>query len=37
VPVAAGKALKSVTVDTGIFVDANPGDSTWKADTPGTH
>jgi hypothetical protein len=35
VPVAAGKTLKSVTLDTGIFVDANPGDNTWKAGPAG--
>jgi hypothetical protein len=36
VPVAAGKTLKSVALDTGIFVDANPGDNTWKAEPAGT-
>jgi len=35
VPVAAGKTLKSVTLDTGIFVDANPGDNAWKAEPAG--
>ena len=35
VPVAGGKALRSVTLDTGIFVDANPGDNTWAADKAG--
>jgi hypothetical protein len=34
VPVAGGKTLRSVTLDTGIFVDANPGDNTWKAANP---
>jgi hypothetical protein len=33
VPVASAKALKSLTIDTGIFVDANPGDNTWAAGT----
>jgi hypothetical protein len=27
----AGKALRTVTLDTGIFVDANPVDNTWTA------
>jgi hypothetical protein len=36
-PVAGGKTLRSVTLDTGIFVDANPGDNAWKADTAGSH
>jgi len=36
VPVAAGKTLKSVTLDTGIFVDANPGDNAWKAEPAGS-
>jgi hypothetical protein len=31
----AGKALKSVSLDTGIFVDANPGDNSWKANADG--
>jgi hypothetical protein len=35
VPVAAGKTLQSVTLDTGIFVDANPGDNAWKAEPAG--
>jgi len=30
--IAGGKALRSVTLDTGIFVDANPGDNVWKAE-----
>jgi hypothetical protein len=25
----AGKALKSVSLDTGIFGDANPADNSW--------
>jgi hypothetical protein len=36
VPVTAGKTLKSVTLDTGIFVDANPGDNAWKAEPAGS-
>jgi hypothetical protein len=35
VPVAGGKALRSVALDTGIFVDANPGDNTWASDKAG--
>jgi hypothetical protein len=31
VQVAAGRLLKSVTLDTGIFPDANPADNTWTA------
>jgi hypothetical protein len=31
VRVAGGKALRSVQLDTGIFLDANPGDNTWTA------
>jgi Peptidase family M1 domain len=31
VPVPAGKALKSATLDTGLFPDANPGDNAWSA------
>jgi len=31
VRVAGGKALRSVNLDTGIFLDANPGDNTWTA------
>jgi hypothetical protein len=26
-----------VTVDTGIYVDFNPGDNTWAAATAGGH
>jgi Peptidase family M1 domain len=33
VPVAAGKPLKSITLDTGIFPDANPADNTWQIKT----
>jgi hypothetical protein len=31
VRIAGGKALRAVTLDTGIFVDANPADNAWKA------
>jgi hypothetical protein len=31
VPVASGKFLKSITLDTGIFPDANPIDNTWTS------
>ncbi|MCX9147456.1 M1 family metallopeptidase [Erythrobacter sp. WG] len=31
VQVAGGKALQSVTLDTGLFVDFVPADNTWKA------
>ena len=31
VRVAGGKALRSVQLDTGIFLDTNPGDNTWTA------
>jgi hypothetical protein len=37
VPVAGGKALRAVTIDTGIFMDANPGDNAWAADKPAGH
>jgi hypothetical protein len=30
VRVAGAKALRSVTLDTGIFVDAHPADNTWQ-------
>jgi len=30
VPLTSGKSLKSITLDTGIFPDANPADNTWK-------
>jgi hypothetical protein len=36
VQVAGGKALRSVTLDTGIFVDANPADNSWAADKAGS-
>ncbi|MFY8205411.1 MAG: M1 family metallopeptidase, partial [Arenimonas sp.] len=29
VPLTSGKSLKSITLDTGIFPDANPADNTW--------
>ena len=29
--IASGRALRAVTVDPGIFVDAVPGDNTWAA------
>jgi hypothetical protein len=29
--VPGGKALASVTLDTGLFVDLVPADNTWKA------
>jgi hypothetical protein len=35
VRVAGGKALRSVSLDTGIFVDANPADNAWSADKAG--
>jgi hypothetical protein len=31
VPVSSGKELESVSLDTGIFVDSNPGDNRWIA------
>jgi hypothetical protein len=37
VPVAAGKTLRSVSLDTGIFLDANPDDNTWTADKAALH
>jgi hypothetical protein len=39
VPITGGKALRSVQLDTGIFVDANPGDNVLQAQqttAPGT-
>jgi hypothetical protein len=33
VRVAGAKALRSVTLDTGIFVDAHPSDNSWQAET----
>jgi hypothetical protein len=35
VRVAGAKALRSLSIDTGIFVDANPGDNAWAADQVG--
>jgi hypothetical protein len=35
VRIAGGKALRSVSLDTGIFVDANPADNAWSADQAG--
>jgi len=35
--IATMKSLKSVTLDTGIYPDANPGDNTWAADKAGNH
>ena len=35
VRIAGGKALRSVSLDTGIFVDANPADNAWSADKAG--
>lgn len=35
VRIAGDKALLSVQLDTGIFLDANPGDNTWTADKTG--
>jgi hypothetical protein len=37
VRVAGGKAVRSVTLDTGIFVDFNPGDNKWAADKTDSH
>ena len=37
VSVATAKKLKSVTLDAGIYADANPGDNTWAADKAGSH
>lgn len=34
--IAGGKALRSVTLDTGIFVDAKPTDNAWSANQAGT-
>jgi hypothetical protein len=31
VRLVGGKALRAVTLDTGIFVDANPADNAWQA------
>jgi hypothetical protein len=35
VRVSGGKTLRSVTLDTGIFADANPSDNAWTADKAG--
>jgi hypothetical protein len=35
VRIAGGKALRSVSLDTGIFMDSNPGDNAWAADKAG--
>jgi hypothetical protein len=35
VSVAMAETLQSVTLDTGIFVDANPADNTWVANKAG--
>jgi hypothetical protein len=32
VRIAGGKVLRTVTLDTGIYVDANPADNVWKAE-----
>jgi hypothetical protein len=32
VPAPGRQTLKSVTLDTGLFPDANPGDNTWTGD-----
>jgi hypothetical protein len=32
VRIAGGKALRAVSVDTGIYVDANPSDNAWSTD-----
>jgi len=37
VRVTGGKTLRSVNVDTGIYVDFNPGDNKWPADQPAAH
>jgi len=37
VRVSGGKALRSVTLDTGIFADANPSDNAWTAGKAGNH
>ena len=33
VPIAVGKTLKSASLETGIYPDANPADNAWAADT----
>jgi len=37
VRVSGGKALRSVTLGTGIFADANPSDNAWTAGKAGNH
>jgi hypothetical protein len=37
VPIAAGKTLKSASLETGIYPDANPADNAWAADTATRH
>jgi len=37
VRIANGKALRAVTLDTGIFVDVSPGDNAWPAQKAGSH
>jgi hypothetical protein len=37
VRLSGGKALRSVTLDTGIFADANPSDNAWTTDKAGNH
>jgi hypothetical protein len=32
VRIPAAKTIRAVTLDTGVFVDANPGDNVWPAD-----
>jgi len=34
---ALADRLRAVTLDTGIFVDVNPGDSAWAAQKVGSH
>jgi hypothetical protein len=35
VRIAGGKALRAVSLDTGIFVDANPAGNSWKGNADG--
>ena len=37
VPIAAGKTLKSASLDTGIYPDANPADNTWATNNATRH
>jgi hypothetical protein len=37
VRIAGGPPLRSVTLDTGIFVDAHPADNAWQADAAARH